>query len=124
MRHKLLACLFSLVSIFAFSQNSDLTVNVNGLKSDKGKCLLSLYSNKIGFTGSVDKAFKTDGSTISNGKATIVLKNIREGEYAISVDHDENGNGKMDTNFVGMPKEGVGVSNNAKSSFGPPSFED
>ena len=38
--------------------------------------------------------------------------------------HDENRNGKLDTNFLGIPKEGVGASNNPKSRFGPPSFEE
>ena len=38
--------------------------------------------------------------------------------------HDENSNGKLDRNFVGMPKEGVGASNDAKGSFGPPKFAD
>jgi uncharacterized protein (DUF2141 family) len=42
----------------------------------------------------------------------------------VSAFHDENSNGKMDTNFVGKPREGVGASNNAKGHFGPPKFDD
>jgi len=37
--------------------------------------------------------------------------------------HDENSNGKLDTNFIGMPKEGVRASNDAKGHMGPPKFE-
>jgi uncharacterized protein (DUF2141 family) len=40
----------------------------------------------------------------------------------VSVVHDENANGKLDTNFVGMPREGVGASNDAKGHMGPPKF--
>jgi len=43
----------------------------------------------------------------------------RVGKYAVSVFHDENSNGKLDTNFLGIPREGVGASNNAKGHFGP-----
>ena len=42
----------------------------------------------------------------------------------MSAFQDENGNGKLDTNFIGMPKEGVGASNDAAGKFGPPKFDD
>ena len=60
---------------------------------------------------------------ISDGHASCIFDNAAPGKYAVSVFHDENSNGKMDTNFVGMPKEGVGASNNAKGHFGPPKFD-
>ena len=124
MKRKLLALLFSIISFFAYSQSSEIVVNISGLRSDKGKCLLYLYNNKKGFPNDAGKAIKTAMGSISNGKSTIVLKDILNGEYAIGIIHDENDNGKMDTNFLGMPKEGVGVSNNAKGHFGSPSYDD
>ena len=54
----------------------------------------------------------------------IVLEEIPEGEYAIAVFHDENTNGKLDTNFLGIPKEQYGFSNHAKGQMKPPKFED
>jgi uncharacterized protein (DUF2141 family) len=42
----------------------------------------------------------------------------------VAVFHDENGNGKLDTNFLGIPREGVGVSNNKLRKLGPPTWED
>lgn len=45
-------------------------------------------------------------------------------KYLAGVLHDENGNGRMDTNTLGMPREGVGTSNNPNSVLGPPDFED
>ena len=48
---------------------------------------------------------------------------IAPGTYAVSVYHDENSNDKLDTNFLGIPREGVGASNNAHGHMGPPKFD-
>ena len=53
-----------------------------------------------------------------------VIKHLPPGTYALALIHDENGNGKVDTNWIGMPKEGVGASNNATGTLGPPSWRD
>lgn len=49
-----------------------------------------------------------------NGKRSLIvlIPNLQEGEYAVSVIHDENKNQKLDTNFLGIPKEGFGFSKN------------
>ncbi|MEI7724328.1 MAG: DUF2141 domain-containing protein [Bacteroidota bacterium] len=124
MKSKILVCLFCFISLIAYSQNSEIVVNISGLRSDKGKCLLYLYNNKKGFPNDAGKAITTTNGSIFSGKSTLVLKDIPYGEYAIGIIHDENGNGRMDTNFLGMPREGVGVSNNAKGHFGSPGYED
>jgi uncharacterized protein (DUF2141 family) len=49
---------------------------------------------------------------------------VAPGTYAVSVFHDENSNGKLDTNLMGIPREGVGASNGARGHFGPPKFDD
>lgn len=61
---------------------------------------------------------------IHNGTALCVFKRIPKGLYGLSGFHDENGNGKLDTNFVGMPVEDYCASRGARGTFGPPSFED
>jgi len=53
-----------------------------------------------------------------------MFTNLPAGIYAISVFHDENMNQKLDKNFVGVPKEGYGASNNPKKKMGPPTFEE
>lgn len=55
---------------------------------------------------------------------TCVFSGIAPGTYAVALFHDENGNGKLDTNFLGIPREGVGVSNNKMRTLGPPTWED
>ena len=124
MKSKILTSLFILISFITYSQSIEIVINISGLRSDNGKCLLYLYNNKKGFPNDAGKAINSANGSILNGKSTIVLNDIPNGEYAIGVIHDENDNGKMDTNFLGMPKEGVGVSNNAKGHFGSPSYED
>lgn len=124
MKSRILICLLCITSFVAYSQNSEIVVNVSGLRTDKGKCLLYLYNNKKGFPTDADKAINSATGSILNGKSTLILKDVAYGEYSITVVHDENNNGVLDTNFLGMPKEGVGVSNNAKGFFGPPSYED
>ncbi len=100
------------------------TVEITGLKSNKGKCLVYVYKSEKGFPTDTKYATSAVTATIQNGSCSAVVKDMPTGEYAIMVVHDANDNGKIDTNFIGMPKEGIGTSNNAKSSFGPPSFDD
>lgn len=53
-----------------------------------------------------------------------VFNKIHPGTYGLSAFHDQNSNGKLDTNFLGMPVEDYCASNNARGVLGPPSFED
>ena len=55
--------------------------------------------------------------------ARVTFEGVPFGTYALKVFHDENDNGKLDTNFVGMPKEAFGFSNDAMGRFGPPDFD-
>ena len=63
-------------------------------------------------------------ATIRAGAAVCVFKGLPKGVYGISAFHDENNNGKLDTNFIGLPIEDYCASRDARSSFGPPSFAD
>jgi len=98
-------------------------VEIGGLRNDKGQVMCALYSSADGFPKIGDKAIAHAKSPISNAHAVCEFPDVKEGTYAVSVFHDENSNGKLDTNFMGMPREGVGASNNAKGHFGPPKFD-
>ena len=74
--------------------------------------------------GWLKQVVKPATARISAGAALCVFSRIPAGTYGISAFHDENGNGKIDTNFVGMPTEDYCASRNARGVFGPPSFED
>ncbi|NVK51357.1 MAG: DUF2141 domain-containing protein [Flavobacteriaceae bacterium] len=117
-----LVCILSSFLIQAQDSNKfSVTVQITGMKSDKGNVYVALYNAEKDF---LKKPFKGDIVVVKNKKATAVFKNIKNGVYAISVFHDTNENKKMDTNFLGIPKEPTGMSNNAKAFMGPPKFKD
>lgn len=90
------------------------------MKSDKGDVYVALYNKKDNF---LNKEYKGVIVKITGKKATAVFKEIPKGIYALSAFHDANDNKKMDTNFIGIPKEPIGISNDAKGFMGPPKFK-
>jgi uncharacterized protein (DUF2141 family) len=61
--------------------------------------------------------------TIVNRRATCLFEDVPPGEYAVAVFHDENGNNDLDRNFLGIPSEGTGASNDARGFMGPPPYD-
>jgi uncharacterized protein (DUF2141 family) len=93
------------------------------MRSDKGQIFCALYSSADGFPKESQKAIRRQTSSISDKKASCEFSGIVPGTCAVSVFHDENSNGKLDTNLVGIPREGVGASNDARGHLGPPKFD-
>lgn len=98
-------------------------VEIGGLRNNKGQVSCALYSSPDGFPKKTDKAVAHLNASISDKQAVCEFSGITPGTYAVSVFHDENSNGKLDTNSMGIPREGVGASNGAKGHLGPPKFE-
>lgn len=98
-------------------------VEVVGLHSDKGQVLCAVYSSPDGFPKQSEKALARVSSPIAQKQTVCEFSAVAPGTYAISVFHDENSNGKLDTKFMGIPREGVGASNGARGHLGPPKFE-
>ncbi len=103
---------------------NSLSVKVNNVQSDAGYIYISIYSNEKGFPIDITKAEKTFKVKAKKGFVLVELEKIQAGNYAISVYHDINSNAKLETSFLGIPREPIGVSNNAKGFMGPPSFKD
>ncbi len=103
---------------------NSIKVVVVGLHSNDGEVDCALFGSADGFPGDSSKAGKTTRSKIANEQAVCIFGGVAPGDYAVSAFHDENDNGKLDRNFMGMPKEGVGASNDAAGHFGPPKFDD
>lgn len=107
----------------AVAQTGKIVVEVSNLRNASGKVLAALYKSEKGFMKDEKLAVATAQVTLSGKQAQIVFE-VPYGEYAFSLLHDENGNGKMDTNVLGIPKEGYAASNNAKNSLGAPKYPD
>ena len=101
-----------------------LEIEINELNSSNGLIKLHLFKGQEGFPTKGKKALQTHLIPIVQKVARITISNISQGEYAISYFHDENSNGKMNTNWLGLPAEGFGFSNNAMNMLSAPSYED
>ena len=108
------------------SQLARLTVQVTHARDAKGTIRVALFRSGEGFPGDTSKALRAQAAQIDPKtlSGVIVFAGIPRGTYAVSVFHDENMNGKLDKNFVGMPKEGYGASNNPEKKMRAPTFEE
>ena len=104
-------------------QENVIHVEIEQLRTDRGQVVCALYASAEGFPKDSQKAVAHATSPISNRRAACDFSRIMQGSYAVSVFHDENSNGKLDTNFLGIPREGVGASNGARGHLGPPKFD-
>lgn len=113
---------FLLLPVLGFSQNQ-ISVDVHEVPSSKGNISIALYNSEAGFL-KFDKVFKCDSIVAQKGVTKIFIKDLPEGEYALAIFHDENGNNKLDTNWLGIPKEKVAFSKAKMKTFGPPNFKE
>lgn len=116
MKLKILFLLFFAVLPLSLFGQFSLIIEINGLKNNDGQLLLEFTDVK----GTKIKGIKQN---IVGKNCIIVIENLKPGKYAFKYFHDENKNEKLDTKWMGIPKEGFGFSNNAKGTFGPPSIE-
>lgn len=99
-----------------------LRIHVTGFRNEKGRAGGTIFASPQGWPEDTSRAVVHGGFPIENGQATEVFQ-IPAGKYAIAVIHDENGNHKLDRNFIGIPKEGFGFANNPRVLMSPPSFQ-
>lgn len=121
------ATITTLLLLFLLTQQNtknEILVSISGLKSQKGQVLIYLFSSETGFPTEFKSAFKSGKANISGTDSQFIFSEIPPGKYAIAIIHDENGDTKLGTNFIGIPSEGIGVSNNPKGTLGPPKFNE
>ena len=111
------------VAALGAAQASELHVAVENIRSDRGRIMVALHAPVPG-------ADFPDGTTIAAqwrkaraGTLEFVFGGLPAGRFAVAVFHDENGNDELDTNLLGIPREGYAFSRNARGFAGPPSFD-
>ncbi len=104
-------------------QTGNLRVIVKGFKNDVGECNIIMYKDAYTFPDKPDRSYHNIWTTIKNGIVDATFENIPYGEYAFAAYHDENDNHRLDLSMIGIPKEGIAISNDAKG-FIMPRFKD
>jgi uncharacterized protein (DUF2141 family) len=125
-RLSLVLFMVTLIFSLGYTQTEDrskLSVIISGLKNNNGDVRLALLNSQEAYQGK-KPAIAGLVSGIENKIATFKIEKLVYGEYAIKVFHDEDQDGELGKNFLGMPTESYGFSNNARGSFGPPDYDE
>ena len=120
----MITCLFADSNFGQVTQKNfgRLTVIITGFSNEEGNCRFALDNSKSVYERE-DSVWIGKVLPIINKKVVVEIDSLEYGEYAVRVFHDENKNEKIDTNFLGIPTEDYGYSNDASDWFGPPSLE-
>jgi len=101
---------------------STVLLEVSSLKNTRGTLNCRLFTKASDFPDG--EGILTVRTPIAGANTTCTFPNIEPGTYAVAVVHDENSNGKLDKNFVGVPSEGYGVSNNKTYALSAPKWDE
>ncbi|MFW5659673.1 MAG: DUF2141 domain-containing protein, partial [Bacteroidota bacterium] len=99
-----------------------LEIHLLNVRNTNGHLLIALFDQQSGFPESFDAATLRMIVPAQPGKQRVTITGLDDRDYALTVFHDENDNGKLDKNALGMPLEGYGVSNNARNRFRAPDW--
>lgn len=100
-----------------------LTLHVVGFKNDTGRAMIALVNRREHFMSREHTPFRHAAVAIRDKQARWDFDNLPPGEYAISVFHDENNNGELDSNVLRIPSEDYGFSNDVRATFGAPDYD-
>ena len=124
--YRMIPLMLATTAIFVFISApggaAEIVVNVKNIESAKGEVGCGLFTDPENFP--MGKADVQIWHKASTGGVQCRFKDIPAGIYAVSTSHDLNGNKKVDTNFLGIPKEAWGVSNNVRPALRPPRFDE
>ena len=123
MKHRIIAAALA-GTVWTGAPAAELTIDVHGVRSGDGRVYLAVHGPATRDTFPSGEAL-VEGlrAPAKAGTMRFVVADLAPGRYALSAFHDENDNGELDTNLLGIPSEGYGFGNDASAAFGPPSFE-
>ena len=123
----LLTLLVSLcLSAVAHAETGTIVVKVENLRNlNQGQLTVALYQKMDRVELDLTKAFKTQSVAVKDAQLTVSFKDLPHGEYAVGILHDMDKNAEMNTNWIGIPREDLAISNNTKGGpFGGPKWAD
>lgn len=100
---------------------SSVSVTVSNVRNSSGSCNVALYTTAESFLNA-GRAFRSKVVKAQKGVVKITFDDVPEGTYAVAAIHDENNDARLNTNFIGIPKEGYGASNNNLPWTSAPTF--
>ncbi len=109
------------LSLLSAASAADLTVNISGAHNASGSIATGILNSE----GSFPKppvAFAAFRVKAAAGPVSFTVHDLPPGRYAVTSFHDENDNGKLDADQIGLPTEGYGVSNKAREILSPPQW--
>ncbi len=101
-----------------------LTVVVDGLRYKSGQVCLRVYSNEQGLPSSARGVVQSGCTKVTGNSVTKDFYGLKPGKYAVALYADKNSDSKLSTNFLGIPSEGFGISNNPKAKTRAPKFKE
>ncbi|MEH2241535.1 DUF2141 domain-containing protein [Nostoc sp.] len=104
--------------------NGKLTVEIDGLKNKEGQVCASIFTSSEGFPSDRDRGLQKQCSKITNTPLTITFENLKAGSYAVAIFHDQNNDGTLNSNGLGIPSEGFGFSCNPEIRTRAPKFSE
>ena len=137
---KMQACLFPLFSCLTFAASlhadtkapidvsgyvdANVHVDISGLRAGVGQVVISVWDSEENYlqTALLTKILPVE--SLDKGLLRVTFNGPLPRECVINAFYDINSNGELDTNWAGIPNEPVGITNNAKGRFGPPSYDD
>ena len=122
MRKTLICCILMCGAMLASAQYT-LRVEVSNIKKLEGQVQVCLFRDGVGFL-SKGKPVHCQWIVVDADKHGYAFDSLASGAYAVIAIHDLNENKDLDTNFLGIPSEPYGFSNNPSTRFGPPDFEE
>ena len=125
MKHWLgIICLFVLGLKQDVQAQSKVIADISNFESNKGVCRACIFNSASSFKGESGSPVQCVQVAIFNKKSQVLFDNVPAGTYAVFLFHDTNGNNKMDKNFMGIPKEGYGASQNKLPFAAAPTFNE
>lgn len=116
----IIALITGFYGLSSAQSSNKIVIKVTNIKSSEGNIGVAVFNSEKTFLG---KPFVSKSKKAKKGEMTFEIE-LPNGEYTISVMHDENKNGNLDKNFIGIPTEPYGISMDGRNMFGPPSYSD